>query len=371
MRVGLIANQTSTVRGESLAVALAGADDVDLVAIFAPEHGFAGTAGAGEPVDDAVDPLLGIPVYSLYGATRAPVPDVLEGMDALVYDIQDVGARFYTYVSTMGLAMQAASAAGIEFFVLDRPDPQGAELAGFVRTPDQESFVSQYPIPASYAMTAGELARAIVGERWLAGLEGLDLTVIEMKGWDRLASWPPDLGWVAPSPALPSFESARAYPGVVLFEATSVSEGRGSESPFTLVGAPWIDGAALAEELDAAGLPGVRFEPTAFTPHRLPTMSSPPRFDGQELTGVKLVVDDPRSFRSVETGIHVLVAVERMAARAGSGSIIDRPDGFDLLAGTTELRRLLLAGASATEIIDAWGPGLADFSRIRERYVIY
>jgi uncharacterized protein YbbC (DUF1343 family) len=371
-RVGLIANQTSVVDGRPLAPLLAHAPGVELVALFAPEHGFNGTAGAGDVVDDVTDPLLEIPVYSLYGASRAPTPEALADLDILVYDLQDVGARFYTYIATMGLAMQAAAAANVAFVVLDRPNPQGAELAGFVRDDDHESFVSPYPIPTAYAMTAGELARAIVGEHWLTGLDSLDLTVVPVEGWDARAPWPEErLGWLPPSPALPSLDAALAYPGVAMFEATSVSEGRGTEAPFTTIGAPWLDGEALAAALAGLHLPGVHFEPTTFTPRMLETMTTPPRFDGQVLNGVRLVIEDRTTFASVETGVHLLVAVQAQARAGGLATIVERPDGFDLLAGSSRLRTMLESAASGGEIVEAWMADLAAFAELREAYLLY
>ena len=253
-RVGLVTNQTGLVGGEHLADLLATAPAVKLGAILAPEHGFRGEIEAGAKVGDAIDARTDVTVFSLYGATRKPTPAMLRGVDVLVFDIQDIGTRFYTYISTMGLAMQAAAAARIPFVVLDRPNPLGGDyVSGFVLEPALASFVGQYPIPIAHGMTVGELARAIKGERWLGGLDNLHLTVVEMRGWRRSMRWP-DLQrpWVVTSPNIPTFEAALVYPGMGLVGEAMVNEGRGTPTPFSLLGAPWLDGARLADRLECA-----------------------------------------------------------------------------------------------------------------------
>src|SRR5262245_2201020 len=209
-RVGLITNHTGLVRGEHLADLLHKAPNVKLTAIFAPEHGFRGTAEAGAKVRDNVDAKTGVPVFSLYGASRKPTPQMLRNVDVLVFDIQDVGARFYTYIATMGLAMQAAAAARIPFLVLDRPNPLGGDyVSGFVLEPALRSFVGQYPIPIVHGLTVGELARMIQGEKWLEGLDTLELSLVQMRGWRRSMRWPQTgRTWVATSPNIPTFEAA-------------------------------------------------------------------------------------------------------------------------------------------------------------------
>jgi uncharacterized protein YbbC (DUF1343 family) len=371
LRVGLIVNQTSVVDGRHLIDLVDHSDNVELAAIFAPEHGVRGIADAGEIVADTTDESTGVPIFSLFGRTQRPTAAMLAGVDVLVYDLQDVGARFYTYISTMGLAMQSSSEAGIPFVVLDRPNPLGGEtVSGFVRDPDQSSFVSQYPIPSVYGMTAGELALAIKGEAWLGGVGDLDLRVVEMEGWDRGQRWQ-DIGldWVAPSPGLPSDTSALVYPSTVPFEATILSYGKGTNLPFAQVGAPWLDGAALAEVLNQSGLPGVIFEPTRFTP--TPTIAPNPRLSGIELTGVRVVVSNAETYRSVETGIHMLVALQHAADGAGIGSIIDRPVTFDLLVGTRRLRQAISSGSTAEEIIDGWADETEIFQELSSPYLLY
>ena len=261
-RVGLIANQTSLANGSHLADLLKAAPGVRLAAILAPEHGFRGASEAGASVGHAVDEKTGVPVWSLYGRARKPTPAMLRGIDVLVFDVQDIGARFYTYISTLGLAMQAAAAAKIPFVVLDRPNPLGGDdVAGFVLEGSLRSFVGQYPIPIVHGLTVGEIARMIKGEGWLDGLERLDLKIVKMENWQRAMRWPETrLTWVPTSPNIPTFQSALLYPGIGLVGETNVNEGRGTATPFAVFGAPWLQAPRLIERLNRGALAGVRFE---------------------------------------------------------------------------------------------------------------
>jgi uncharacterized protein YbbC (DUF1343 family) len=380
-RVGLIASRASVVGDRSVIDLLAASSQVDLVAVFAAEHGIRADGAAGELIDDGVDPVTGLPVFSLYGATRSPSPEALAGLDVLVYDLQDVGARFYTYTATMGLAMVAAAEAGIPFVVLDRPNPLGGHrVDGPVRADDQVSFVSQYPVPSTHGMTAGELALAIQGEGWLDGLADLDLRVVPLTGWVRGQTWTETgLGWVAPSPGLPTVDAATVYPATVAFEATTLSYGRGTDHPFAQVGAPWLDGDALAAQLEQAGLPGIRFVAVEFTPSPNPPngpATVDPQWEGVTVSGVRLEVTDARTIRPVSVGIHLLAAVLAQAdqAEVSTGqpvTVIDRPAFFDLLAGTDATRLALEAGEEPDAIIAGWADRLADFERLRARYLLY
>lgn len=373
MRVGLVVNHTARVDTAHLADRLAAAEDVELAALFGPEHGIRGTADAGEKVDDGRDARTGAPVYSLYGETRKPTPAMLEGLDALVFDIQDVGARFYTYISTMGLAMQAAAEADLPFYVLDRPNPLGGTRAeGFVLDTAYTSFVGQYPIPVTHGLTVGELAAMIQGEAWLPGLENLDLRVVEMDGWQRSMPWDATgQPWIKPSPNIPDVETALVYPGTAFFEGTSASEGRGTRTPFTLVGAPWADGQALADTLNARGLPGVRFEAAAFTPESIEGMASSPKLEGTPLEGVRLAVTDPQTFAPVAAGVHVLHAFYQQAPDDVRADDFFNDRWLRLLAGTPRLQEQLEAGARPEAIIASWQDEAAAFDTLRTPYLRY
>ncbi len=372
-RVGLIANQASLVGPDHVIDLFAAASVVDLVAIFAPEHGVRGKGAAGEELGDTVDLVTGVPILSLYGEFRQPTDEQLANIDVLVYDLQDAGARFYTYISTMGLAMQSAARTNTRFVVLDRPNPVGGVSAdGFVLEEKFISFIGQYPVPSAYGLTPGELARAIVSEGWLEGLENLQLDVVELDGWTRNMLWPDTgLAWVPPSSGLASFESSLAYPGTVLFEATELSYGGGTDEPFYRFGAEWADGVRLAQELNAENLPGVVFWPSRFTPRTLARNTSDPRLAGEHLQGVRFEFTDPHQFQSVSTAIYVLAAFQRQAVELGIDNIIDRPEAFDLLAGTRSLRSQLESGASPEEIIGSWAEGNADYLEARRPYLLY
>lgn len=255
--VGLITNPTGVDQElNSIVDTLHNHPDVNLVSLYGPEHGVRGSEQAGDYVEFYIDERTGLPVYSLYGETRKPTPEMLEGVDVLLFDIQDVGTRFYTYIYTMAYAMEAAAENDIEFMVLDRPNPiGGVSVEGPVLDPDYSSFVGLYPIPLRHGMTVGELALLFNDEFDI----GADLSVVEMNGWERSDYYDDTpLEWVLPSPNMPTLDTAAVYPGAALIEGTNVSEGRGTTKPFELIGAPFIDGVDLAEQLNNAGLPGVQ-----------------------------------------------------------------------------------------------------------------
>lgn len=370
-RVGVIANATSMFNDDHLIDLLHDADDVELVAAFAPEHGIRGIVDAGASVSDTADTTTGTPIFSLYGAVKSPTAAQLSGIDVLVYDLQDVGARYYTYISTLGLAMQSAAASDVAFVVLDRPNPLGGNHhGGFIRQPGFDSFVSQYPIPSVYGLTAGELASAIVGEGWLPGLDQLDLTVVTMRNWHRSMGWS-DTGfaWRAPSPGLPAAASALTYPATVLFEATDLSYGKGTAAPFQMIGAPWLDGASLASDLNGRNLAGVNFAPVTFTPSN--SVAPNARHADVKLGGIELTVTDAALFDPASTGVHLLEATQDQATTTGRSSIIDRPEFFDLLAGSSQLRSELAASTPAEAIVASWAAENAEFDAVRSRYLLY
>jgi uncharacterized protein YbbC (DUF1343 family) len=371
-RVGLITNQTGRVGSEHLADLLSKAAGVKLTAIFAPEHGFRGAVEAGATVRDGRDAATGAPVFSLYGATKAPTPAMLRDIDVLVFDIQDVGVRFYTYISTMGLAMQAAAARRIPFVVLDRPNPLGGlDVAGFTLEPARKSFVGQYPIPVVHGLTVGELAQMIKGERWLSGLEQLQLSVVPLKGWAQAMRWPATgLPWVATSPNIPTFEAALVYPGIGVVGETLVNEGRGTPTPFSQFGAPWFDAVAAAAQLNSAGLPGVTFTATRYTPRAIPGVAADPRFEGQVVNAVRLGLTDINTYKPMNVGMYAIAEVQRQA-RARGQKLFDKLGMFYAISGTTRLHSLIERGAGGGEIIAAWQGDVQRFKVQRAKYLIY
>jgi uncharacterized protein YbbC (DUF1343 family) len=372
-RVGLITNQTGLVGTEHLADLLSRAPNLKLAAIFAPEHGLRGQAEAGATVRGGVDANRGVPIHSLYGASRRPTPAMLRNVDVLAFDIQDVGVRFYTYISTMGLAMQAAAGARIPFVVLDRPNPLGgAYVSGFVLEAPLRSFVGEYPIPIVHGLTVGELARMIQGEKWLGGLDGLELSVVAMQGWQRSMRWQATgRAWVATSPNIPSFEAALVYPGMGLVGEAEVNEGRGTPTPFSLLGAPWIEGPRLAHSLNALRLPGVTFRFEAFTPRSIPGVAAHPRFVGVALSGVRIAVTDIGRVEPLEVGMHVLAQIAAEARARSIAPLFANLKMFHAVAGTRRLSDMLVAGSDGASIITAWQSEVEEFKSRRARHLLY
>ena len=359
-RLGLITNQTGRNRRGQLTVDLfSKAPGVQLVRIFSPEHGLRGEVD--EKVADSLDEATGLPVVSLYGERRRPRPEDLQGLDALVFDIQDAGARFYTFSATLRYMMEAASAAHLPIYVLDRPNPLGGEaMEGPVADEDfandeKSSFTCPHTLPVRHAMTMGELARMYNQERKI----GADLRVVAMDPWQR-SFWFDQVQqtWVNPSPNLRNLQATLLYPGVCLLEACNLSVGRGSDRPFEQIGAPWMDGPALASLLNAQNVPGVRFVSTHFTPN-----SS--KFAGQKCAGVQILVVDRAALRSLRLGLELISALRRL-----------HPQTFELapvghLIHSADSMRRLQAGETPQQIEDSWRPGLEAFRQRRKPFLIY
>jgi uncharacterized protein YbbC (DUF1343 family) len=355
-KVGLITNHTGRSReGETTAKLIAGADGVELVALFSPEHGFEGTLDR-DGIADARDPATGVKVYSLYGETRTPTAAMLADLDTLVFDIQDIGARFYTYPATMTNAMKAAAEHGKRFVVLDRPNPiDGVDVEGPVLDAGRESFVGFHTIAVRHGMTIGELATMYKAEHTLP----LDLQVIKAEGWRRGDYFDgTGLTWVNPSPNMRSLAEATLYPGIGLLEFTNLSVGRGTDTPFEVVGAPWIDGVKLATALNEERLPGVRFVPVRFTPE-----SS--KFAKEECGGVNVIVVDRAVFRPVTTGLALASRLRR-----------DYPDdwevkNFDRLLMDKAVYEAVVAGKSVGEIEAVYEAELKEFRERRGKCLLY
>ncbi|MBC8184925.1 DUF1343 domain-containing protein [candidate division KSB1 bacterium] len=336
--------------------------DINLVAIFGPEHGARGDVAAGEHVSTYTDKRTGIKVYSLYGKTRKPTTKMLGNIDVLIYDIQDIGSRAYTYIYTMAYAMEAAKEAGIKFIVLDRPNPMGGnKIGGNVLDPKFSSFIGLYPIPYIYGMTVGELALLFNKEYKI----NCDLTVIPMEGWERNMLWKDTgLEWIPTSPHLPHSETAFfvATTGCI-GELGTVSIGVGYTSPFELIGTPWIDGEKLALELNAKELDGVYFRPTSFKPYYA-------KFINELCSGIQIHILDFDKYEPATTQVHILTAIKKQYPKK---NIFDkkRISMFDKAFGTDEVRKRVIRGDSAESILRDWGKQLEKFDRIRGRYLIY
>ncbi|WP_010647720.1 exo-beta-N-acetylmuramidase NamZ domain-containing protein [Oceanobacillus massiliensis] len=364
-RVGLITNPTGVDQELNSIVDLLHHDpDINLTTLYGPEHGVRGDAQAGEYVEFYVDETTGLPVYSLYGQTRKPTPEMLENVDVLIFDIQDVGTRFYTYIYTMAYAMEAAKENGKEFIVLDRPNPLGGhKVEGPVLETEYASFIGNYPIPLRHGMTVGELAKLFNEEFDI----GADLTVVEMDGWKRDMYYDDtELTFVLPSPNMPTFDTALAYPGAALIEGTNLSEGRGTTKPFEMIGAPFVNSTEFAAELNNLELPGVRFRAASFTP-------SISKHAGTLSHGVQIHITNKKSFKPVETGLHIVKTLHDMYPedfefRAESS---DGISFFDNLIGNGWIREAIENGDSIKSMEKKWKKELKEFNKIRKEYLIY
>jgi uncharacterized protein YbbC (DUF1343 family) len=355
-RVGLITNHTGRNQaGQSAVKLFQNAPTVKLRVLFSPEHGFEGKLDI-EKVSDSEDKGTGIKIYSLYGDTRRPTAEMLSELDTVVFDIQDIGTRFYTYVSTMGEAMIAAAAHHRKFVVLDRPNPiNGVDVVGPMLDPKSESFVGFHRLPVRHGMTIGELARMFKQELKLE----LDLQVIACEGWQRSDYWDATgLTWVNPSPNMRSLTESLLYPGIGLIETTNVSVGRGTDTPFEVVGAPWMDGRALAKSLNEQHLPGVTFVPIEFTP-------TSTKFTNELCKGINVIITDRKAIEPVRVGLNLAAALRRLYPDAWETKSLNR-----LLSNKATLD-LLLSGKSGSELEPAILDGVSDFMKIRERYLLY
>jgi uncharacterized protein YbbC (DUF1343 family) len=368
LRVGVVCNHASLDRGFLHIVdRLIESEDVQLVAIFGPQHGF-----RSDVQDNMVetphrtDRARRVPVYSLYSETREPAGQMLAGMDALVIDLQDIGARIYTYIYTMANCLRACARHRVPVIVCDRPNPIGGAVEGAALVPGWESFVGQFPIPMRHGMTIGELAR-LFNEQFAIGAP---LEVVAMEGWRReMFADDTALPWVMPSPNMPTLDTAVVYPGTVLFEGLMLSEGRGTTRPFELVGAPWIDAERFASDMNALGLPGVHFRPAAFEP----TFQKHAR---QSCGGCQIHVTDRQAFKPVLTGVALIEMFRRadpakFAWRQPPYEYEQEKLPFDILAGSDILRQQIESAVPATDIAASWRDDEAAFIALRRPFLLY
>ena len=382
-RVGLITNPTGVNKDLENTIDVLRDNGVNIVALYGPEHGVRGNAQAGEYVAFYWDEKYNLPVFSLYGQSmevpkdmlsnidsymkefdtkqegKLPEKDMVKDIDVMLFDIQDVGTRVYTYVATMAYAMRSCAELGIDFIVLDRPNPiSGATEGPVLEYPEYSSFVGLYAIPMRHGMTVGELAR-LFNDRFFE--RRVNLTVIPAEGWRR-DMWYDETGlpWVIPSPNMPTTDTATVYPGQVLIEGTSVSEGRGTTKPFELFGAPWIDGYALAKELNALKLPGVKFREAWFTP----TFS---KYKNEMCGGVQIHVTDREEYKPFETTLYVIETIKRLYPE----NLSFDAHYFDRLAGNSWIRESLEQGVPVSRIIERYERDLAEFKNMSREYQIY
>jgi len=362
-RLGIITNHTAyNSNGEYILDVFRSMTGVMVTALFSPEHGLWVKEQAGEKVNNQIDPAYNLPVYSLYGQTRKPTAEMLRDIDLLVFDIQDIGARFYTYIYTMSLAMEATAENSKGFVILDRPNPiNGYNVQGNILEPGLASFVGLYPIPVRHGMTVGELAKMFIEQGWLDGGVKADLVVIPMKGWPR-GMWYDQTGltFIKPSPNIPDLKTAVVYPGLCLLEGTNVSEGRGTKRPFRQFGAPWIDSKRLADRLNKLGLLGMRFEPARFTP----TSS---KYQGQVCNGVRIIITERDQLEPYYNGVRIVNEIYRMYPR----NFQWKAGHFDRLCGTSAIRNAITSRSPLNKLRNKWQAELESFRKIRDKYLIY
>jgi uncharacterized protein YbbC (DUF1343 family) len=355
MKIGLVTNQTGRdLTGTPTIDILKNAPNVKLVALFSPEHGIRGQAD--EKVNDSVDEKTGLPVHSLYGETRRPKPEQLKDLDGIVYDIQDVGTRFYTYTTTLKNVMEEAAKLGKPIFVLDRPDPiNGVSVEGPLADEDKLSFIAAHTVPIRYGMTIGELAQMMNAERKI----GADVRVIKMDGWSR-SMWFDETGqtWINPSPNMRSLTEATLYPGIGLLETTNVSVGRGTDTPFELVGAPWVDGRQLAKYLNERRTRGIRFVPIRFRP-----IASV--FKDQECGGVNIVVTDRSTFDPVRTGFEIAAALRKLYPTDWE------VDKYGRLLVNGQFLEMVKRGDTPEQLAAAVAAQRAEFEKRRAPFLLY
>ena len=359
-RVAVLANHSAVDRAGNLAIDLiAQHKDLKLVALFAAEHGIRGDAMNGVRIEDDTDPKTGVPIYSLYKAEdRGPTEQMLKDVDAIIYDLQEVGGRTWTYVSSMALSMQAAARKGLPFVVLDRPNPIGGEIVeGALVDPKFKSFVGMYPIPARHGMTVGELA-TLFNQKF--GINS-DLIVVRVQNWRR-SQWQDETGlpWVNPSPNLRSLAALTSYPGTVYFEGTNISEGRGTDRPFEQIGAPWLNATEVVRVMNERRLPGIRFEATMLT-----VASTAAKYPGQTIPGIRFVITDRQAYRPVRTALLLIDEIRRQHIK----DFAWRPS-IDRLTGSDKVRLAIEAGTLAP-LLEEWDREATAFRQSSASYMLY
>jgi uncharacterized protein YbbC (DUF1343 family) len=369
-RIGILTNHTGTLAdGRHIIDVIAESGIAHLTALYGPEHGIGGDTPDGEVVEHAMHSRYNVPVYSLYGRTHKPTKEMLSQINVLLCDIQDVGVRFYTFISTIALALEAAAECDIPVVILDRPNPiRGLHFDGPVRVDPLKSFVSWTPIPVTHGMTVGELARMWNEEGQLAGGKRVRLEVLSMEGWNR-AMWFDETGltWIPPSPNMKQLSTAIIYPGLCFVEGTSLSEGRGTSSPFELFGAPWMETERVLCELAVFSTPGVTFAVEDFLPREIPSVATEPKYEGIRCRGIRISIRDRDRVEPVKLGIAILAACKRAHPKKTEL----RMRRFDILTGTSSVRKALEQNVHPDDIAREWQDPLAAFGEIRSRYLMY
>ncbi len=367
--IGIVTNHTAVLSNGTHLVDTLHKIGVNIIALFGPEHGVRGDAPAGDKIDDDLDPVTLIPVYSLYGETRKPNDAMMKGIDLLIFDIQDVGARFYTYISTLYYVLQAGAEYNVPVIVLDRPNPIGGlKVDGPIRKDNQHSFVGIAPIPVMHGMTIGELAKLFVEENHIKTETKSELIIVKMKNWERNFYFDDtELPWIDPSPNINSLETAIVYPGTCIIEGTNLSEGRGTLEPFITFGAPFVKSDMLINELINLGTNGITIEPFYFQPVDIPNMAMNPKHKDKICYGARIRVTNREQFQPLDFSIKLVYALHKLFP----DDLKFRESAFNRLIGDETILNKIKDGIKPAEIISSWQQELNDFINVREKYLLY
>ncbi len=368
--IGIVTNHSAVLNnGVHLVDTLNNLDNVKILALFGPEHGIRGNAPDGQTIKDGFDAKTNIPVYSLYGKIRQPTKEMLKGIDVLIFDIQDIGARYYTFISTLYYTLISAAENDIPIIVLDRPNPIGGIIVdGPIRKEKFKSFVAIAPIPIQHGMTIGELAIMFNQEGWLGNGLKAKLTVVKLKGWQRDLFFDQcNLPWIKPSPNIPSLNTAILYPGMCLLEGVNISEGRGTYSPFLTFGAPYTNSNKLLTELNKLPHNGLELSETSFTPRSIKNMSTNPKYKDIQCNGIKINVVNKRDVKALRFGIQVLYAIHKLYP----DDFKFRRNWLDKLFGDTYLTKMIKNNSTPNQIFDMWASDIKEFKILRKKYLLY
>ena len=367
-KVGLVINQASVLNNGTSLLDTLKSLDVNITAIFSPEHGFYVDHSAGKKVESENN-KYGIQAYSLYGKTRKPIPEMLENVDVIIFDLQDVGARFYTYISTMYYILQSAAENVKQVIILDRPNPiSGNKLLGPVLINELKSFIGIAPINMIHGMTIGELANLFVNENYIKTEKKTDFEIIKMKNWKREFFWDDfNSSWIPTSPNIPDFETVLVYPATCLLEGTNISEGRGTEHPFKIIGAPFIDSKKLLDNLNNSDLTGCELQEINFTPEAIPGKADNPKYENQVCHGIKIHIINKYKFDQLDFGIKLLVTLHKLY----SENFEFRNNHFDKLLGDKKIRVMIESDENAGSIINYINHQSENFNSIRQKYLLY
>jgi uncharacterized protein YbbC (DUF1343 family) len=366
--IGLVINQTSVMKNGTPLLDTLRNLKINIKAVFSPEHGFKGTGTAGELINDSADSLTGLKIYSLYGKDKKPTKEMLQEINLLIFDLQDIGARFYTYISTLYLTIEAAAENNIPVLVLDRPNPLGGlNVEGPILEEGNKSFIGITRIPIVHGMTVGELNNFFANEINISG-NTAEVSVIKMKNWERNYFWS-DLNrnWIPTSPNIPDFETALIYPGTCLLEGTNISEGRGTETPFKIIGAPFINSEELIAEMNSRGNEGVELTAVSFIPLDIQGKAMNPKFENENCNGIFIKVIDKENFHPVEFGIKLIYAFQKLYP----DKFEFIPKHFDNLIGNELVRKRIIEGAQPDSVFKSLQEGLNKFKEDRKQYLLY